>query len=163
MKSRNESNFWGISIFGTLLVLGALGWFMLSLSNFSFYEHLFRHLSREAVVSRYSLSVSARLIGLIAGIGILYRKNIFRRIGIYLCLSTLVSIYWKHPVVLFEQAVYDLDAKTNNMFSVLQEHGISYLDIAHISRFILCLLDVCFALCFIFYFTRPKVKEQFKN
>ncbi len=73
-----------VSVFGILIVLHALH----QLINFSHYEKylfLFKHLPENMILLRYSFSMFIRLLSLVSGMGILLRKEFFRKAMVFIC------------------------------------------------------------------------------
>ena len=97
----NKKYFWGINILGTMLLLSSFLWMFLPYLDFQKYRTIFSHLTYNAALLRYVLSIFGRTVGFIAGAGILWRNNICRKIGIILCTVTICTIYIKHPYILF--------------------------------------------------------------
>ena len=127
--------------------------------NFSFYAMKFYPLPEKWILARYGGSIALRVFLFIAGIGILFRKDIFRKIIVGICLWTIFTVYWKHPLGSFKNSL---------MFNI--RHGIIPVDlmpkIDMMAWTCLCLaytIDITISLFFIYLFTRPKIKEQFTN
>ena len=158
IKKYSWINAWAI-----LLVASSGFWLLLPLSSFHVYKDIFQYLSKEAILFRYILSVSARIIGLVSGVGILCRKDIFRKAGVFLCWTTVISIYWKHPQVLFDKAVRQAMPILNSLQYNISRMGLEVAQFAIISRLILSFFELCFACFFIFYFTRSGVKAEFSQ
>lgn len=150
----------GVTIFGAILIISSLG-HMVTLLDFNHYVYLFQPLPGKIILLRYFISWALRIIGLISGIGILYLKNTFRKLALYLFLVTIVTVSWKHPYVGFQRHAAYLD----QIFSYqMQLKGVvlpSFSSIAGIATMGARILDVLFAGIFIYYFTRLKVKGQF--
>ena len=127
------------------------------LISFSSYYIKFRPSPEKIIFIRYIFSIAVRVVLLVSSVGILLRKDIFRKIILFISFFTIATIYWKHPVICFKRVL---------MWKIAQ--GILPVDVlpkidmvAWISAIICAIVDIGFALCAIYYFTRPKVKKQF--
>lgn len=151
----------GIKVFGILIIATSL--FQLRhLLNFNYYTWLFNPIPENFILIRYFFSVLARIIGLIAGAGILFHKDLFRKIALLLFAVIPCITYWKHPFF----AVYKHSQATANV--VFKSFCVSCLltpamikSIAIASMLILYITDIGFSVCLIYYFTRPKIKQWF--
>jgi len=154
-----KKKLWGINIFGILLIFSSL--FQMTGLGFARYKYLFDYMSAEIVLFRYFISWMLRILGIASAIGILRRKDIFRKIALGIFIFTILTVYWKHPHIGFERHTQYLDQMAiETGISELRTRSFSSLTSYAVigARF----LDALFAACFIYYFTRPKVKAQFK-
>jgi hypothetical protein len=78
-----------------------------------------------------------------------------------MCLLTLCLLYWKHPLFVFENIARQTESLYINGMIVTELDRYFYFWIPRISRAFYYLLDIVFSGSMLFYFTRPKVKEQF--
>jgi len=148
-----------VFVFAILLILSSLIWFT-SYLNYHVYRVTFQWLSEESARARYLFSVINRALVLISGVGILCLKDIFRKIGLVLCVLTICIFPWKHPYPVFKSVVENV---TQQFFSTMPPVSIEVLEsIPTIVMIIVYVIDIGFALAFIYYFTRPKVKNYFK-
>jgi hypothetical protein len=141
----------GLTIFGVLLIVGSLDK-LFDFQDFAFYQLMFQGLPDWMVNIRYVLSVTLRFAGILCGMGILSLKNVYRRLGLFLCALTILTIYWKHPAFVFE-----------NLARNLEPGEAAFSPYFGFARLIFSLMDVGFAAGFLYYFTRRTVKEKFRT
>jgi hypothetical protein len=152
----------GIKIFGILIILTSLIQ-IFDLLNFEFYKWLFYPLPEHIIRARYIFSIICRLVGLSAGIGILFHKDLFRKAALLLFSGVLCFAYWKHPYYSVSRTLrtaLEASFKRYNISYAISPSQIKTLSI--ISMFLLYFIDICFAICLIYYFTRPKIKKWFR-
>lgn len=147
----------GVTIFGYLLIFSSLSQ-MSTLACFSHYKYLFQHLSEHMMLVRYLISWALRIVGLASGIGILRRLDIFRKIAIAIFCITIAGVCVKNSYACFNNLNRLLDQLAMNTFGV---PGI-FSSVTRPAVVTARILDIAFSLCFIYFFTRPKVKEQFR-
>jgi len=90
----------GIYVFSILIVVVSL-WDLQGFTSFERYRAFFYPLAGKTLVARYIVSIGLRLLLLIAAVGILFHKDIFRRIILFISFFTIATVYWKHPVSCF--------------------------------------------------------------
>lgn len=147
----------GIIIFSVLIIFYALLGF--PLSDFKAYYPKFYPSAQYLIFGRYVLSIAIRIILIVTGLGILFRKEIFRDLILALSFFTIATVYWKHPLVVF-QRIFSLKVAQGALPSVI----IPKINMLSWACVILnSLVDIGFSLCLIYYFTRPKVREQFSD
>jgi hypothetical protein len=145
----------GIIIFSILIIIYSLHG--LPTVNFNTYYTKFYPSSEKAILARYIFSIALRIVLVISGVGILFRRDIFRKIILGISFFTVVTVYWKHPVICFKRV---LIWKINQ--GVLPIDVLPKIDmLSRVSAIICSSVDIGFALCLVYYFTRPKVKQQF--
>jgi len=126
--------------------------------DFAAYASKFSPLSEELILVRYIFSITLRIFLFIAGVGVLFRRDIFRKSILFICLFTICTVYWKHPFLCF---------KNSFMFNINQ--GVVPVDLMPKINLItwFCvvtsyIMDIVISVFLIYLFTRPKIKEQFK-
>ena len=72
--------------------------------RYDVYQAMFAWLSPQETFFRYTFSIFSRELYILAGILVLLRKDVGRRILIFLSLFTVVTVYWKHPYHAFVNA-----------------------------------------------------------
>jgi hypothetical protein len=145
----------GLIIFSILIILYALHG--MPPFSFSSYYVKFRPEPEKIIFIRYIFSLAIRAALLVSGVGILFRKDIFRKVILGVSFFTLATIYWKHPAICFKRVLLWKVAQ-----GILPAEVIPKADmLARMSSIICSSVDIVFALCLIYYFTRPKVKQQF--
>jgi SAM-dependent methyltransferase len=140
---------------------------MSALLDFEHYSYLFSPLPSRIIFLRFGLSWALRLTGLLSGIGILFRKDGFRKLALGLFVFTLFTVPWKHPVFGFRHHAAYLDQLLKDQGAYpLKMAGVvipSFSSLAPVSARAAQAAEVLFALAFLYYFTRPKVKAWFKK
>ncbi|MFA4989430.1 MAG: hypothetical protein WC576_01520 [Candidatus Omnitrophota bacterium] len=145
----------GLIIFSILIIVYSLHG--LPTVNFNTYYAKFYPSSEKIILARYILSIALRIVLIISGIGILFRRDIFRKAILGISFFTIATVYWKHPVICFKRVLL---WKINQ--GVLPIDVLPKIDMLSWFSAIICsLMDIGFTLCLIYYFTRPKVKKQF--
>ncbi|MCX5700455.1 MAG: hypothetical protein NTZ63_02800 [Candidatus Omnitrophica bacterium] len=147
----------GIIIFSILICSYAL-WDLNTYSDFRHYAFLFQPLPERIILVRYFFSIFLRIVLVITGIGILFLNEYFRRIILFISFFTVATIYWKHPVICFKNIVMNLVARG----AFTSDVTLTPDTVIWILIVINYIIDISFALCLIYFFTRPQVKEQFK-
>lgn len=128
------------------------------------YWYLFSDLPTSAITIRYALSWIARIVGLASGVGILLRRELFRRVTIALAALTIMTVYWKHSYEGFLRHVQDLQQRSPavaHIFQILQQGGVEVSEVTRIAVIVIRLQEIALALLLIWYFTRPRVKDWF--
>ncbi len=150
----------GVTLFSAGLILSSL-YKMIVLLNFSHYIYLHQDLDRQSIIFRYLVSWIEKILTLASGAGILYQKDIFRKMAIALWLIIICTISLKHPYAGFLNHIVYLDHVGIISLKFLESHGMP-LPVLHQTVVILARLqDVIFGLCLIYFFTRHSVKSQF--
>ena len=154
----------GITIFGSILIITSL--LQLStLSHLEYYQWLFSVLPEGTLRLRYFISVALRVLGFASGIGILLRKDLFRKIAIGLSVFTTATIYWKHPmygISKLARVVVEMLSRFNYRYTDLNQPFLIEV-IEWGSLIALYAIDLGFAIWLIYYFTRPKIVAHFKR
>ena len=159
MNSLNSKTPLGVSLFGIGIILSSLG--QIAALNLEHYRYLFHDLPGWLLLGRYGISWGLRIFGLTVGIGILYRKEFARKLGLWLFAFTILTVICKHPYAGFENHIEYL---RQNFFPYQDPNefaGVSVVALTWGAVGLACLLDVIFAGCFIYYFTRPQIKKYF--
>jgi len=128
--------------------------------NFDFdsYAFKFRPLPENLIFFRYLFSIALRIFLFVTGIGVLFRKEIFRKCVIFAGFFTVITVYWKHPVSVFKSVLLwriEQGVVPASMMPKIDE-------LAWKSALICYLIDIIIAFVLIYLFTRPKIKEQFR-
>lgn len=166
----------GVKIFGILMIVGAL-YKLFGFLNFDYYRFMFQQLPPHLIYIRYIFSVIFRIMEVVTGIGLLSFKKIFRIIALGICILSLCTIYWKHPLFVFKNiAIYTeykqnlnvlpsgttFDRSAYPMYSLnANTHTLRYSSFPLVSLIFYSAIDIIFFSTMIFYFTRPKVIAQF--
>ncbi|MCA9401996.1 MAG: hypothetical protein KC713_10230, partial [Candidatus Omnitrophica bacterium] len=91
---------------GTTLLLGVFllrilyeAAFILDLNH---YAIMFRYLPDYILIIRFLFSLLLRIVMLVTFIGVIHYSNTFRKVLIWICVFTLLTLFWKHPYQAFE-------------------------------------------------------------
>ena len=161
----------GIYIFAMLFIISSLMHMITLVSSKDWYFTLYSYLDAGTIELRYAFSWFQRILGLLAGIGLLFHKNIFRILSMVIAWFTITTIYWKHPIKAFEAHSQILDRSPVYQKALEELRAIvggeyyipSFSDLSIISSIIHGILDIIFCGALIYYFTRPQIIEFFKN
>lgn len=126
--------------------------------DFGSYAAKLYPLPEKLILIRYLFSIALRIFLLLAGIGVLFRKEFFRKCVIFGGLFTIITVYWKHPVIVFKNILIwriEQGIVPASMMSRINE-------LAWKSATICYLIDIIVVLVLVYLFTRPKIKEKFK-
>ncbi|MFH0984164.1 MAG: hypothetical protein V1882_01360 [Candidatus Omnitrophota bacterium] len=175
-SSQSEPPTWAIRVVffvGGGFILTSFYQLMLA-ADFKYYSYLFQDYPSGVIHFRHFISCSARFMGIVFGIGLLYRKEFFRKASIFLAFATMALVYLKHPyagVVRHLQYSNELMAANGLPFSpesvirYFQAWSVSWATesvFAYLLLVFFIVSDICFAICVIFLLTRPSVKSLFK-
>ncbi len=145
----------GIIIFSILIVLYALHG--LPLIGFDLYYTKFYPAPQWLIFCRYILSIAMRVALFVSAAGILFRKDIFRRLILFISFLTVATVYWKHPVSCFKTVLIWKIAQ-----GVLPPEIIPRIDMIAWSCVAICyIVDIIFSVSLIYFFSRRDVKKQF--
>jgi len=167
-----EASSWAkttVVVIGSLLVLSSI-WQMCTFLNYAHYQYMFREYSEEIIQFRYLLSLGSRGLGMVIGIGILLRKENFRKAAIVLMVATIALMVFKHPfsaaLQLNRQYINALDAifKTApfNADILMSFFHALEIPLAYLVIITVILVDDLCALLIIFFLTRPSVRAVFR-
>lgn len=150
-------------ILGVLLIYGVL-YKLNGLKDYAYYKFLFQHLPETMIQIQYCLSISLRCVGLVTGIGLICRREFYRRTAIVLASVNLLTLYWKHPYEVF----YHIAVFTEKGFPlpypiIPKGEVLVHPMFPWISLGIFSLIDVIFSVAIIYFLTRPDVKAQFSQ
>lgn len=149
----------GVILFGAFLILGSI-YKLWGFANYEYYRFMFQSLPDQVIFIRYCMSVLLRLVGVIVATGILLLNDVFRKFFVVLCVLTLCFLYWKHPFFVFEH----ISRLTEERFFGKPVTGeLTYPLRPWISLIFNYFVDIVFCGSALYYFTRPKVKEQFHS
>ena len=148
-----------ISIFAIGIVFTSF--IQITALNFKHYLRLFEDLPTNIIIFRYCLSWSLRIVAIISAIGLLLYKNWARLSLLGLFIFTVLTVYLKHSYSGFLRHTKMLDEQYAVFLRNLNLQDFSFQTIALPSAIIAMLLDIFFALLFIYIFTRKEVKELF--
>jgi hypothetical protein len=126
--------------------------------DFNSYAVKLQPLPETLILFRYVFSLALRIVLFTSGIGILFRKEIFRKCIIFIGFLTIATVYWKHPVIIFKRILMLRIEQ-----GVVSESMIPKMNMLAWKSAVICyIIDIIIVSVLIYLFTRPKIKEQFK-
>ena len=154
----------GVTFFAWLIIILNIIGLLLQL-NFKSSFDLLKSFNKNIVLVIILYGLLSAIIGIISGFGILKLKEIMRKIAVAINVgdvlyNTIIPIIaakdiWQYS---YSVAVQQLAGKSETFLSVDAITSIGFY-----SAISLYVFYVGLSLLFIFFFTRPKVKEQFKG
>jgi len=148
--------------FSVVIISGALVE-LLSVLDYASCKFLLRPLPENVIFVHHLFSEACLVALLIAGIGILYLKDIFRKIILFVSCFTLFTYLIEAPLIVrnipehINRQAANLAALPFNQLPLS-----TWLTCLWIATAVVCALDFGFALFGLYYFTRPKIKALFK-
>ena len=145
----------GIFVFGAFMTLCAL-------PNYDWYKYCLSDFDPAWIPLRYAVSWAQRLVGLIAGFGLIAHRRWAAQIVVYLSIFNILTVYWKYPYQSFIKQSIILNRDLGGMFAgigVPEVNFTSHVMAAVVSAY---LIDFLFFGFVVFYLTRPQVKETLK-
>lgn len=126
-------------------------------SHFERYQFMFNYLPQDVMMLRYKFSIALRLAILVTAIGIMFRKELFRKLMVGIAIFTIMTIYWKHPLDCYR-----------NIFKRMADIGLMQPSLVHLSdtlsyaMMISCYaIDLAISIGLVYFFTLSGVKNQF--
>jgi hypothetical protein len=153
----------GLVVFGVGLIATSLLQ-LIGLVDVHRYWYLFQSLPPLVIMGRYMVSWAARVVGLAAGIGLLQRREVFRKTAIALGCATIATTHWKHPYDGFARHISDLEFQVPEFGMLLRglgQFGMDRSTFIGLVVFVTRAQEIALALLLIWYLTRPHVKAQF--
>lgn len=163
----------GIIVLGVGYILTSLSQ-MNALIDYQHYRYLFQGLPEFAIQHRYTASWLARFAGLALGVGLLFRREIFRKAILILAWGTIATAYWKHPHEGFVRHIRLLSEQMADKgipfspASVIQFErawNVSWMNESSFAWLCVITIIVCevgMALGVIFFLTRKSTKAAFR-
>lgn len=143
-----------IGIIGAAICITGIWESLNLLRNYKLHQFLLQDFPKRVTQIRYCFSLSLRISLAVAGMGIIFRRDIFRKALLAVSFFTIVTIYYKHPPECFRRA-FDLMSlppslvvKRDLMENILLMYNYT--------------LDLLVSAGLIYFFTRPKIKQQFR-
>ncbi len=153
----------GVLIFGVLLIVSSIIHIQkLVEASGTYYVQYFGFMPEWLLLARYMFSWFQRAIGILIALGLLAQKEVARKAGILLGIFTVLTLYWKHPYEALKEHTKHLDALYGKILLTMGIKNITFSSVTFPSLIGLYLADIIFWAIFIYFFTRPSVKAQFK-
>lgn len=152
----------GVAVFGWLMII-INAFLLLAALNIKGFFEAYKFLHKNFVIALYTYSIISAVTAIVAGIGILKLKEILRKIGVFInSLDVLQGI----PLFFFTVKGLKEYFYTETISAMPPEVPQSATTmVANISFYFTVILIwglIGLSILFIYFFTRPKVKEQFK-
>jgi hypothetical protein len=152
------------SLYFIVFALFQIGIKLLRPGYYDWYSWFYQAMPGHLIFLRYVFSISFRVAQLIVGIGILFRKEIFRKLVLCWSWIAVAAVYWKHP---FDPIYRTCEPVVRDMCRTPGFHGLDVPLITKIAAWgsLVCVyaFDIGFSALMIYYFTRPGIKDQFKH
>jgi hypothetical protein len=112
---------------------------------------------------RYAFSWFQRTVGLVAGFGLFWGKNICRRLTIFIGWFTMIFVFWKHPYKAFQNHACYLDQQPaiRSLFEAIGTPDFTLISVVLPALIVYYLLEIAFWGSVVYYLTRPHVKAYF--
>jgi len=122
--------------------------------DFKRYSFLFYNYPKNIILIRYIVSILLRVSLIISAFCIFSYKNIFRKIIIFISLFNIFFIFFKHPVICFNNILRTTIPL--NRYSLLELNIIKFS-----ALFINYLFDIIFYTFLIYFFNKQDIKKLF--
>ena len=152
----------GVRFLGILFIASSL--LQMSALGYARYQYLFQYLPVWMMLIRFIGSWVLRILGLIAGVGLLRGKEFSRKIILGISGYSLVTLYWKHPydVVVHNLAGNPVLGLWETMgFDIVGFNIFGHLDFASYGVVFLCAEDALFFCFVLWYLNLGNIKKQF--
>jgi len=147
----------GVIIFGILILLGAaLQIKGLSIASYNF---LFGPLPKTIIIFRFVITVMMLILGIVTAIGIILRKEIFRKLVLLIGYYILYNYLIEGPLIVYRNLPKYINQIIVAAGAPLEPRVYIILWTPIIVSF---LIEFVFGLSLVYYFSRPKIKEKFK-
>jgi len=141
---------WPVAIMAVLLISASIHK-LIGLSDYEYYQFMFQQVSPQLLPFRYIVSLSLRGLGIMIGFGLLFGRELARKMAIILSFLTIILLPWKHPYAVFQNVA----ERTAGYFEAPADPLPGFI--------FYTTLDLVFCLLMIFFLTRPKIKEFFRK
>ncbi len=145
----------GIKMGGLLIVSGAV-YDLFKLVDWDYYLFTFQGMSSQMIVVRYVLSFLWRFILLVVGLKLLQLNEKARKSIIVMAWVQIVTIFWKHPLSVFQHLALNIQQQTMPGTTELIHPWQPWVPFVFFSIF-----DLVISLVIIYYFSRSSIKEQY--
>ena len=151
----------GIVIFGVLIVVSSLVHMGKLAGDLRWYDKIFSYMPPWLMALRYCFSWMLRFVGLAAGFGILRRREWSRRVLLAIAVFTIITVYWKHPLIGFKLHAQYLDRQYADFFIKNGVQRDLFASLATVSMVTNIVWEVVFNGVLMYYFTRTAVTRWF--
>ena len=153
-----------VFILGFFVILKSLDGLFFIIS-YKKYSAIFNWLATETIQRRYFFSWLFRIVSLACGIGILFRKELFRRLTMGWSMAAILCTFWKHPYQAFANVYlyYGLDVAA--VCRQLERSGFPALSPEQLlggSMIAARVADIIIYAGFIYFLSRKTIKAHFR-
>jgi hypothetical protein len=167
----------GVIVFAMLLILGSL-YKLMGFLDYDYYIFMFQQIPLEKIQYRFVMSVGLRVVGIFTAFGLMCHNKWARYMLLFLCVTGILTIYWKHPYSVFENVNIYLEYQrglntlplgtiTDQFVYPLYPSDLGNYQLVRpsypkISMYTFIGIDVIFCASMLWYFTRPRIRALFK-
>lgn len=134
---------------------------------YAWYSAIFQGMPERMIFLRYSVSVFFRIFELVVGAGLIFRKEIFRKAVLLMSCFSVLIVYWKHPFAAVlnhaQMVIINLSESAAASAGAGLDFSVPPKLIAWVALIFLYIFDIGIAALTVYYFTRPYIKEKFKD
>ena len=159
MESRKPS--FGIIYFGFGLILSGL-FRSFVLLDYDHFAYMFGFQSSKMLTFSYLIAWIDKFLLLASAIGVLYLKEKFRKLIILTWFLEICAVPWKYPFPGFKNTFLQLVHYGFFNQKIIEAQFVTFDSFVYIIITTAALLDAVYGLALIYFFTRPKIKAQFK-
>ena len=153
----------GLYFFPGVLVFSSVIFFLGY--NYEVYSELFSKLPEKTIFIRFCFSGALRIVMIAIALGVFFHKEIFRKLAILLSIFTITTIYWKHPLFVFQNKEYVqyIELQFMNMSGCTDScSGDQIVELIPVlAMLLMCTIDVVFYGAMMYYLTRKEVKKYY--
>ncbi len=146
---------WLITLFGISLIVG----FLPSCWTYPCYKAMHRHMPEWLIVVRFSISVALRALSIISGIGIILRRDIFRKLALALGAFYLSTVFLRHPYYVVSR-VFEENACLAGEYAAAPYNLVQW--VKAIFLVLLFSAEIAYFGALIYFFTRAATKAEFR-
>lgn len=153
----------GAAVLGILLMIFSVAQFE-KLLSWEYYRWLFQPFPKDGVFIRYGVSILLRTLAFVAGLGILLKRDLFRRLAVLVSIASALTVFFRFPFWVFirhEKVAFGVVAKLMG-FPEITRPPLFNIGLG-ISAALFYAMELGFPVLLIFYFSRPVVKQWFKQ
>ena len=159
MDKRRPS--FGIIYFGFGLIISGL-FRSFVLLDYDHYAYMFGFLSNRMQMFSYLIAWVDKILILASAIGVLFLKENFRRLIILTWFVEICAIPWKYPFLGFKNSFLQMVHYGILNQKLIETKFVTFDSFVYVLITGTGLLDAVYGLALIYFFTRPKIREQFK-
>ena len=153
-------------IFGLFFILLFFFFFknLFNQTYFNTYKMIFQPLPEGSIRRRYDFSIFLYITFAIAWLGILCRKEFFRKVTIVLSSLALLTLFWQYPIFVMQDNIQRIVKPVFQRMiscSLTTFQGIRFVAIAAIV--LIYLLNIVFFGGILYYLNHPSFKKWFKK